>query len=177
MEAFTSLENYFRECGVSIIQAAFTHTYFLDPVEVLKKTPYFPDHVRSSREHYPRLDKGNSSTWNAGDGRTVILDDNSRAQMAWEQYTGYKLERRTGYGVRHIWGNTHNPNAFTAGWNLCYMPYWAGMLTEEQHPHRELQQAICQASWDLFFSGTPVCDCVRPARLHQRPRHGPKRCA
>ena len=37
------------------------------------------------------------------------------------------------------------------------MPYWAGMLTEEQHSHDELQQAIRQASRDLFFSGTPVC--------------------
>ena len=37
------------------------------------------------------------------------------------------------------------------------MPYWAGMLTEEQHPHFELQQAIRQASWDLFFSTDPVC--------------------
>ena len=38
------------------------------------------------------------------------------------------------------------------------MPFWAGMLTEEQHPHPELPEAIRQASWDLFFSGTSVCD-------------------
>ena len=37
------------------------------------------------------------------------------------------------------------------------MPFWAGMLTEEQHPHPQLQQAIRQASWDLFFSSTSVC--------------------
>ena len=38
------------------------------------------------------------------------------------------------------------------------MPYWAGMLTEDQHPHPELQQAIRQASWDLYFSEDPVCE-------------------
>ena len=78
--------------------------------------------------------------------------------MAWERYTGHGLSRRSRYGVRHIWGNSHNPDAFTAGWNLCYMPFWAGMLTEDQHPHPELQTPIRQASWDLYFSDNPVCE-------------------
>ena len=38
------------------------------------------------------------------------------------------------------------------------MPFWAGMLTEDQHPHPELQTAIRQASWDLYFSDNPVCE-------------------
>ena len=152
-----SLENYFREGGTSIIQAAFQHTYFVHPDAVRNRTPYFPDRARCSREHYPGIEKGQRTTWEDGDGRGIILDDNSRAQMAWRRYSGHELMRQSGYGVRHIWGNTHNPNAFTAGWNLCYMPFWAGMLTEEQHPHPELQKAIRQASWDLFFADTPVC--------------------
>ena len=152
-----SLEKYFRDGGVSIIQAAFAHTYFVDPDAVRNKTPYFPDRARQSREHYPGLNKGQSTNWQAGDGRPLVLDDNSRAQMAWERYTGSQLSRGSGYGVRHIWGNTHNPEAFTAGWNICYMPFWAGMLTEEQHPHSELQKAVRQASWFLFFAENPVC--------------------
>ena len=155
--AIQSLEDYFREGGASIIQAAFKHTYFVHPEEVRKRTPYFPERARQSREHYPQGRKGQPAIWKAGDGREVILDDNSRAQLAWERYTGHRLLRRSGYGVRHVWGNTHNPIAFTAGWNLCYMPFWAGMLTEDQHPHPQLQKAIRQASWDLFFD-TPVCD-------------------
>lgn len=151
-----SLERYFRDGGVSIIQAAFAHSYFVHPDQVRERTPYYPDHARRSREHYPGLDKGKFATW-PGDGRQVRLDDNQRAQMAWEKYTGSKLERRSGYGVRHIWGEPWNPDAFTAGWNLCYMPFWAGMLTEAQHPYPELQQAIQQASWDLYFSANPVC--------------------
>ena len=152
-----SLQKYFRNGGVSIIQAAFAHTFFVHPDAVRDNTPLFRDRVRRSREHYPGLDKGKRSTWSGGDGRPVILDDNSRAQTAWEKYTGTKLARGTGYGVRHIWGNTHNPDAFTAGWNICYMPFWAGMLTEDQHPLEELQQAIRQASWDLYFAENPVC--------------------
>ena len=149
------MERYFRDGGVSIIQAAFAHSYFVHPDRVRERTPYYPDHARRSREHYPGLDKGKLATW-AGDGRQVRLDDNQRAQMAWEKYTGSKLERGSGYGVRHIWGEPWNPDAFTAGWNLCYMPFWAGMLTEAQHQHPELNQAIRQASWDLYFRETPA---------------------
>lgn len=151
-----SLERYFQDGGVSIIQAAFAHSYFVHPDQVRERTPYYPDHARRSREHYPGLDKGKIATW-PGDGRQVRLDDNQRAQMAWEKYTGSKLERGSGYGVRHIWGEPWNPDAFTAGWNLCYMPFWAGMLTESQHQHPELNQAIRQASWDLYFRANPVC--------------------
>ena len=156
--AIQSLETYFRDGGASLLQAAFQHTYFVHPEAVLNRTPLFPERARRSRKHYPGIDKGQNTTWRIGDGREIILDDNSRAQMAWERYTGHGLARRSGYGVRHIWGNTHNPDAFTAGWNLCYMPFWAGMLTEDQHPHPEIRKAIRQASWDLYFSVTPVCE-------------------
>lgn len=151
-----SLEDYFRKGGVSIIQAAFAHSYFVHPDQVRAKTPYFPDRARYSRRHYPGLNKGQQTVW-PDDGREIRLDDNQYAQNAWAQYTGRKIERRTGYSLRHIWGNTHNPDAFTAGWNFCYMPFWAGMLTEDQHPHLELQKAIRQASWDLYFADSPVC--------------------
>ena len=38
------------------------------------------------------------------------------------------------------------------------MPFWAGMLTEGQHPHEELELAIRQASWDLYFRNDRVCE-------------------
>ena len=38
------------------------------------------------------------------------------------------------------------------------MPFWAGMLTERQHPHPELELAVRQAAWDLHFRADPVCD-------------------
>ena len=152
-----ALETYFRKGGISLIQATFANSYFVHPKEVRARTPYYPNRARRSREHYPGLDKGKTGFW-VGDGREVRLDYNQRAQMAWEKYTGRKLARGTGYSVRHIWGHPWNPDSFTAGWNLCYMPFWAGMLTEEQHPHRELDEAIRQASWNLYFRDDPVCE-------------------
>ena len=150
------LETYFRNGGISLIQAAFANSYFVDPKAVRSRTPYFPDRARLSREHYPDLTKGQMARW-IGDGREVRLGDNHRAQMAWTKYTGRKLARGTGYSVRHIWGHPWNPDLFTAGWNLCYMPFWAGMLTEQQHPHPEMERAIRQASWNLYFRDNPVC--------------------
>jgi hypothetical protein len=38
------------------------------------------------------------------------------------------------------------------------MHHWAGMLTEDQHAHAVIQQAMKQASWDLFFRSNPVCE-------------------
>ena len=94
------------------------------------------------------------ATWN---GQDVKLDDNSAAQRAWAKYSRRPIARGSGYGVRHVWGHPWNPAAFTAGWNLCYMPFWAGMLTERQHPHPELELAVRQAAWDLYFRHDPVC--------------------
>ena len=149
------LENYFQNGQSSIISAAFSHSYFIHPDAVRARTPYFPDRARRSLEHYPDRDRGSAATW-SGDGREIRLDFNGAAQRAWRGYTGRRLERGTGYGVRHIWGNPWNPDCYTAGWNLCYMPFWAGMLTEKQHPHPELERAIRQASWDLYFQNNLV---------------------
>ena len=153
--AVKSLERYFLEGGATIIQAAFEHSYFIRPDRVRQETPLYPDRARLSREHYPTRGRGDRAMWR---GREVRLGDNSTAQRAWARYSGRPIERASGYGVRHVWGNPWDPDAFTAGWNLCYMPFWAGMLTERQHPHPELEIAIRQAAWDLYFRNEPVCE-------------------
>ena len=165
VSAIESLEKYFREGGTSIVQAAFSHTYFVHPDRVREQTPYYPDRARFSRRFYPGLQKGAYATW-SGDGREVRLDDNQYAQSAWERYTGHGIVRGSGYGLRHIWGNPWDPDAFTAGWNFCYMPFWAGMLTERHHPLPELEEAVRQASWDLYFRDNPVC---QPPEFVQNP--------
>ena len=152
-----TLERYLQQGGSSLVQAAFAHSFFIDPEAVRQKAVYFPDRARLSREHYSGVDRGGKATWSR-DGREVKIGDNRRAQTAWAKYTGTPLVRGTGYSVRHIWGHPWNPDAFTAGWNLCYMPFWAGMLTEEQHPHEDLERAIRQASWDMYFRENPVCE-------------------
>ena len=150
-----SLERYFQNGGTTILRAAFAHSYFVHPDRVRRNTPLYPDRARLSREHYPRLDRGARAVWH---GREVKLGDNAKAQHAWARYTGRRVERGSGYGVRHVWGHPWDPNALTAGWNLCYMPFWAGMLTERQHPHPELEMVVRQAAWDLYFGDNPVCD-------------------
>ena len=149
-----ALENYLQKGGTTILRAAFDHSFFADPSRVRVRTPYFPDRARFSRKFYPGKGRGDEAIW---DGRAVILGDNAYAQQAWQRYSGRRIYRGSGYSVRHIWGHPWNPDAFTAGWNLCYIPFWAGMLTEKQHPHPELRQAVQQASWDLFFRDNPVC--------------------
>ena len=156
VSAIQSLEHYFSQGGASIVQAAFAHSYFVNPDKVRENTPYYQDRARRSRKHYPGLEKGSYATW-SGDGRQVRLDDNRYAQNAWVGYTRHQIARGSGYGLRHVWGHPWNPEAFTAGWNFCYMPFWAGMLTERQHPYPELEEAIRQASWDLYFRENPVC--------------------
>ena len=113
-----SLEYYFRSGGVTIIQAAFSHSYFVAPSDVKARSPYFPNRARMSRRYYPGFGRGDTANW-LGDGRTVVLGDNAYAQQAWHRYTGCPMMRRSGYGLRHIWGHPWDPDAFTAGWNLC----------------------------------------------------------
>ena len=149
-----SLGRYFERGGTTVLQAAFEHSYFVHPDRVREKTPLYPHRARCSREHYPKLNRGERAKWQ---GREVRLSDNSAAQRAWASYSGRPIERTSGYGVRHVWGHPWDPNAFTAGWNLCYMPFWAGMLTEPQHPYLELERAVRQAAWDLYFRQDPVC--------------------
>ncbi|MCB0966076.1 MAG: hypothetical protein KDB37_04520 [Ilumatobacter sp.] len=149
-----TLERHLRDGGVSLVQAVFENTFFASPDAVRARSPYFPGHARRSREHYPGLDIGAAAEW---EGQPVKLGSNGRAQMAWEKYSGWPIQRGSGYGVRHIWGHPWDPIAFTAGWNLAYMPFWAGMLTEDQHPHPLVQLAIKQAGWELYFRTDPVC--------------------
>lgn len=150
-----TLERHFEAGGIGLVRAVFENTFFVHPDRVRERSPYFPGHARKSRTHYPGLDNGATGEWN---GQAVRLDFNAGAQMAWERYSGRPIERQSGYGVRHISGHPWDPAAYTAGWNLAYMPFWAGMLTEDQHPHELVRAAIKQAGWDLFFADNPVCE-------------------
>ena len=150
-----ALEQLLQQGGTTIVRAAFQYSFFAHPGAVRRRTPWYPERARISREHYPGRNRGDSAQWR---GRQVTLGDNAYAQHAWQKYTGRPIERGSGFGVRHIWGNPWDPDAFTAGWNLCYMPFWAGMLTERQHPHPQLEAAVRQAAWNLYFGADPVCE-------------------
>ena len=154
-DPIAALEELLQQGGTTIVRAAFQYSFFAHPDAVRRQTPWYPERARTSREHYPGGNRGDTATWQ---GHSVTLGDNAYAQQAWAKYTGRPIKRRSGFGVRHIWGSPWDPDAFTAGWNLCYMPFWAGMLTEKQHPHPELESAVRQAAWNLYFRTDPVCE-------------------
>lgn len=109
-----------------------------------------------SREHYPGKRRGEFAEWR---GRKVRLDDNARAQMAWAKYTQRAIARDSGFGVRHVWGNPWDPDVFTAGWNLTYMPYWAGCsprrstATRSSRKRSDKRPGTC--SFGLILSASP----------------------
>ena len=157
LTAYEALEIRLLDGGVSLVHAVFDRTYFVHPDKVRDRLVFSPGRARKSHGHYPGRNKSNTAEW-SGDGRKVKLDDNQAPQKAWKRYTGQKILRGSGYSIRHIWGEPWNPDAFTAGWNFCYMPSWAGDMTESQHPHPVVQRALRQVSWDLYFRNNPVCD-------------------
>ena len=94
----TALESYFHAAGVTIIQAAFTHSYFIHPDSVREKTPYFPERARFSRQHYPGVSKGQAAVW-TGDGREVLIDDNQHAQTGLGEV--YRTQARPRHRLLH----------------------------------------------------------------------------
>lgn len=107
----------------------------------LSGTRQRPNHHMAGR--WPAGTFGRQSAGSDGVGKIHGEPSSTRLRLWSTPHLGRALEPR---------------RAFTAGWNLCYMPYWAGMLTEEQHQHPELKKAIQQASWELYFRENPVCE-------------------
>lgn len=153
-EPMAAFERLIEAGGLSLVRAAFRETYFLDPEDARGRTPLLPNFAAVSAEHYPGLETGAIGKWK---GRSVLLDSGLRAREAWVKYSGRPLPRDGGYEVRHVWGKPWDPEAYTAGWNLCCVPFWLGPLLEERHAHQLLQASLRQASWDLFFKSEPVC--------------------
>ncbi|MBC7926401.1 MAG: hypothetical protein H7039_12155 [Bryobacteraceae bacterium] len=141
-----------------LLRAAISASFFLSPEKVKAECRY-PNHARSSRALYPG--KGFGETVEV-DGVSLILDSNHKAQATWREASGFFF-RASGYGVRHIWGYASDAKAYTATWNLCYMPFWAGMMTEDQHPFELLAKVVRQVSFDLYFREGPITNLQRPA--------------
>ena len=91
----STLEEYFRRGGVTIIQAAFAHSYFIHPDSVREKTPDFPERARFSRQNYPGAIKGQKQSGLETDERSSLTTTN---MPSWHggRYTGHGLARGTG---------------------------------------------------------------------------------
>jgi hypothetical protein len=135
------------------------HTYFLSPHRIRQRyeetgtAAWFPNCVRSSRQHHKGKQKKDPSVW---EGRPVHVCDNTKARVAFASFSGLRMsgdheDRIRGYHVAHIWERVYDPECFTAGWNLCLMPGFLKLFTEQQDRIPLLHQAVQQAAFDLYF--------------------------
>ena len=140
------------------------HTYFLHPdrvrqrVQQTKSAAWFPDCVRMSNQHHKSKHKGDASHW---DGREVRVWDNTKARVAFASFSGLvmagdKEGRIRGYHVAHVWERVYDPECFTAGWNLCLMPGFLKLFTEQQDRIELLHRVIQQAAFDLYFKAGAI---------------------
>lgn len=140
------------------------YTYFISPDRIRQRheqtrsAAWFPDCVRASREHHAGKQRKEMSKWN---GLAVKVCDNTKARLAFASFTGLVMAgdregRIRGYHVAHIWEHVHDPQCFTAGWNLCLMPGFLKLFTEQQDRIPLLHRVIQQAAFDLYFKSGAI---------------------
>jgi hypothetical protein len=76
---------------------------------------------------------------------------------------GDRVDRIRGYHVAHTWEHVFDPACFTAGWNLCLMPGFLKLFTEQQDRVELLHQVIQQAAFDLYFKDCSLA--LQPAEF------------
>jgi hypothetical protein len=140
------------------------HTYFISPERIRARceakgsAAWFPNCVRASREHHKGKQRKEQSVW---DGRSVRVCDNTKARLAFAFFTGLIMAgnregRIRGYHVAHIWERVYDPECFTAGWNLCLIPGFLKLFTEQQDRIPLLHQVIQQVAFDLYFKDSAI---------------------
>jgi hypothetical protein len=140
------------------------HTYFIEPARIRQRyeetgsAAWYPRFVRESKEHHKGKRKKDESVWQ---GRSVTVTDNTKARAAFASFSGLEMagdvERRIrGYHVAHIWERVYDPDCFTAGWNLCLMPGFLKLSTEQQDRIPLVHKVILQAAFNLYFRGDVI---------------------
>jgi len=86
----------------------------------------------------------------------VQVCDNTKARLAFAAFSGLVMAgdrdgRIRGYHVAHIWERVYDPECFTAGWNMCLMPGFLKLFTEQQDRIELLHRVVQQAAFDLYF--------------------------
>jgi hypothetical protein len=142
-----------------VAEALLRHTYFIHPRRIRERreqtgsAAWFPNHVRMSNEYHPGARRKGRSSW---EGREVVVCDNNQARRVFGAFTGLVMSgnqegRIRGYHVAHIWERVYDPDCFTAGWNMCLMPGFLKLFTEQQDRIELLHQVVQQAAFDLYF--------------------------
>jgi hypothetical protein len=170
------LLNLFHGSKQELTMYLLKHTWFISPKRIQQyyeqegRFHYFEDYVRTSRKYHRGMQKNDPSVWN---DQAVKVCDNTKAREAFSKFTdialkGNKPDRVRGYHVAHIWENVHDPEYFTAGWNLCLIPGFLKLFTEKQDPivlfqDFSLQDVIKQAAFNLYFKSGRLTGLAPPA--------------
>jgi len=75
---------------------------------------------------------------------------------------GNSREVAVGWEVAHIWGSVHDPQYFTAGWNMFLIPSFLRVLTEEQSQIPLFARCLQFVAWNLFFKDPVAEPAIRP---------------
>lgn len=151
-----ALAGFARRAGYpSVASAVAAHTIFIPPDTVRQtgEQAVFPV-IRG-----PVAGKTVRPLGTSGDGRPVLLDDNTTPVLAFVWAAGYP---RTGPDVQvnHIWTDSKNPDRYTALWNLCATPAFLAKTTDGQN-HPDVRDILMYRAFELYG----VCpDGHAPAR-------------
>ena len=123
-----------------------------------------PDRVRKSNARHPDKARGDVSVWEA---RRVKVCDNKTARVAFGRYIGRSMNGRkrsvaVGWEVAHIWASVHDPDYFTAGWNMFLIPGFLRVLTEEQAQIPLFAKCLQFVAWNLFFKDPVAAPATPP---------------
>ncbi len=141
------------------------HTYFISPDRIRQRlndkggAVRYPNCVRTLNEHHKGKQRGSESV--LSNGRIVTVRDNTKARLAFGSFSGLRMngthdDTVRGYHVAHIWGNVHDPEYFTAAWNICLMPGFLKLFTEKQDCIPGLQEVLQQAAFNLYFKDRAI---------------------
>ena len=115
------------------------HTVFLPPGTVRQ--------VRGSMAVFPvvRDPFRRDVTEVRADGRQVMYDDNT--VPAWSFITASGLRRGPELQFNHIWSSRHDPDSYTALWNICCTP---AFLAKTSDTHPGVKAILAYRSFELY---------------------------
>ncbi|NTX41650.1 hypothetical protein HUA78_45195 [Myxococcus sp. CA033] len=147
-----------------VVRIVLNASLFIQPSVVRRKPVMFPDRVRESKAHHPGKKEGDMSVWK---GRQVKVCDNTTARVTFGRYIGRPMngKRRkvaVGWDVAHIWASVHDPEYFTAGWNMYLVPGFLRVLTEEQAQIPLFAKCLQFVAWNLFFKDPVAVPATPP---------------
>jgi hypothetical protein len=135
----------------SVVAAVAEHAVFLDPETVAQTDGaalFSTIRMRNVSE------RGSIHEVN---GRRVLLDDNTSPTDAFLWAAGIERGKVREMQFNHVWAVSHDPDAYTALWNICATPAFLAKTTDGSN-HPEVVAALRFRAYRLYGvmpAGTP----------------------